>query len=251
MLSFEDFRRVLAENKTGPDFDADLLPQMKNQASLVLSAARKRFNPQKRKHCFELFGLDFILDRDYNVFLIEANTNPCLEESSGLLRVLLPRMIDDMFKLTIDKTFPMSHQDPIYGGRPFTKSNTNGVVQHASHPMLAEDPLLAQNKISHSPLKNNGDHGRASRAEKGHPSIYPVRGYKDVQNMWQKIGSFKSGVGGSALAQQSIEYVWQTRTKSERIIHLVNACEMRVGKAEIIDKSAKRDLLVNEPSQTQ
>ena len=52
-----------------------------------------------------MFGLDYILDADLTVWLIEANTNPCLEESSKLLEVLLPRMIDDMFKLTIDKIF--------------------------------------------------------------------------------------------------------------------------------------------------
>jgi hypothetical protein len=59
----------------------------------------------KRKYCFELFGFDYIIDGDLNVWLIEANTNPCLEESSKLLEVLLPRMIDDMFKLTVDKIF--------------------------------------------------------------------------------------------------------------------------------------------------
>jgi len=41
-----------------------------------------------------------------NVWLIEANTNPCIEESSALLSMLIPRMLDDMFKLTIDKVFP-------------------------------------------------------------------------------------------------------------------------------------------------
>lgn len=65
----------------------------------------KKLNPFRRKHCFELFGLDFMLDSDLNVWLIEANTNPCIEESSKLLATLLPRMIDDMFKLTIDKVF--------------------------------------------------------------------------------------------------------------------------------------------------
>lgn len=59
----------------------------------------------KRKNCFELFGLDFMLDADLNCWLIEANTNPCLEESSKLLEMLLPRMVDDMMKLTIDKVF--------------------------------------------------------------------------------------------------------------------------------------------------
>ena len=33
------------------------------------------------------------------------NTNPCLEESSPILKCLLPRMLDDAFKLTIDNLF--------------------------------------------------------------------------------------------------------------------------------------------------
>jgi len=51
---------------------------------------------------FELFGFDFILDEELRPWMIEINTNPCLEESSSILKILIPRMIDDMFKLTID-----------------------------------------------------------------------------------------------------------------------------------------------------
>ena len=65
-------------------------------------AARKKLDPFKRKQCFELFGYDFILDEDFNVWLIEVNTNPCIEESSGLLKMYLPRMIEDMLKITVD-----------------------------------------------------------------------------------------------------------------------------------------------------
>jgi hypothetical protein len=32
-------------------------------------------------NCFEIFGYDFLLDIDYNVYLIECNTNPCIEYS--------------------------------------------------------------------------------------------------------------------------------------------------------------------------
>lgn len=71
---------------------------------------RKKLNPNKRKNCFELYGLDYIIDADHNVWMIEVNTNPCLEESSALLSMLLPRMIDDMFKLTVDRVFPYNAQ---------------------------------------------------------------------------------------------------------------------------------------------
>lgn len=68
-------------------------------------ASRKLVDPMKRKYCFELFGYDFIIDEDLNTWLIEVNTNPCLEESSGVLREYLPRMVDDMLKLTVDTLF--------------------------------------------------------------------------------------------------------------------------------------------------
>lgn len=65
-----------------------------------------KLNPNNRKYCMEIFGYDFILDEDLNPWLIEVNTNPCLEESSTLLKVLIPRMLDDALKLTLDVVFP-------------------------------------------------------------------------------------------------------------------------------------------------
>ena len=65
-------------------------------------ATRKVVDPNKRRNCFELFGYDFIIDEDMNVWLIEVNTNPCIEESSTILKMYLPRMINDMLKLSVD-----------------------------------------------------------------------------------------------------------------------------------------------------
>ena len=55
---------------------------MKELIIKSMYAVRKKIDPFKRKHCFELFGYDFILDAEFNVWLIEVNTNPCIEESS-------------------------------------------------------------------------------------------------------------------------------------------------------------------------
>jgi hypothetical protein len=79
---------------------------MKEKIIKSIYSVRKTIDPYKRKFTFEMFGYDFILDEDFNVFLIEVNTNPCLEESSQLLRDMLPRMIEDMLKLTVDQVFP-------------------------------------------------------------------------------------------------------------------------------------------------
>lgn len=71
-----------------------------------MNSVKKKLNPDERKYCIEIFGYDFMLDSDFNVWLIEVNTNPCLEESSNLLAQYIPRMVDDAFRLTLDVIFP-------------------------------------------------------------------------------------------------------------------------------------------------
>jgi hypothetical protein len=59
-----------------------------------------------------------------------VNTNPCLEKSSGILEVLLPRMIgiilniDDAFKLTLDVIFPVKEKDTVFNV-PFYSDHEN------------------------------------------------------------------------------------------------------------------------------
>lgn len=77
---------------------------MKEQILHSIKAVKNRM--KFRKYSFELIGFDFIIDEDLNMIMIEVNTNPCIEESSNLLKMLLPRMLDDMFRITIDTIFP-------------------------------------------------------------------------------------------------------------------------------------------------
>ena len=62
-------------------------------------------NPNKRKNVFELFGFDFLLDEDFRIWLIEINTNPYLGTPCKGMVETVPRMIDDLFKLTLDDSF--------------------------------------------------------------------------------------------------------------------------------------------------
>lgn len=71
-----------------------------------MKSVKSKINKFSRRNCFEIFGYDFIVDESFKVWLIEINTNPCIEESSDILKMLLPRMIDDALRLTIDQLFP-------------------------------------------------------------------------------------------------------------------------------------------------
>ena len=55
-------------------------------------------NSNKKDYCFEVFGLDYLIDENFKVWLIEANTNPCLEISAPLLGRLIPSLLENVFR---------------------------------------------------------------------------------------------------------------------------------------------------------
>jgi hypothetical protein len=62
-------------------------------------------NPNNRELCFELFGLDFLIDEDFRIWLIEVNTNPYLGEQNAYLSDLLPKMADEMIAISLDTIY--------------------------------------------------------------------------------------------------------------------------------------------------
>ena len=88
-----DFYKLLRE---------DILPIIEQ----TMMSVRQKINKNNRKFCMEIFGYDFMVDDKMQPWLIEVNTNPSLEESSTLLRKIIPRMLDDAFKITLDVMFP-------------------------------------------------------------------------------------------------------------------------------------------------
>ena len=104
-ISFQLFQQELNRQNSGKNFKKDIFPEIIKIIGLTAKAVKNKINIMNRKNCFEIFGYDFILDVNYHPFLLEINTNPGLEISSPLIQMLVPRMIDDAFRLTIDKTF--------------------------------------------------------------------------------------------------------------------------------------------------
>ena len=47
--------------------EKDLVPQMRACARHAFNAVLNKLNPMRRQHCFELFGLDFMVDCNHKV----------------------------------------------------------------------------------------------------------------------------------------------------------------------------------------
>lgn len=46
-----------------------------------------------------------MIDEAYNVWLIECNSNPCLELSCPLLGRIIPKMVENTFRICLDPLF--------------------------------------------------------------------------------------------------------------------------------------------------
>ena len=49
------------------DLKGDIEPQMRECARHAFTAVLSKLNPLRRQWCFELFGLDFMIDADFKV----------------------------------------------------------------------------------------------------------------------------------------------------------------------------------------
>lgn len=106
-VSFEDFQISLDQyyGKDKISVIRDILPKIIKLIRITFHSVRDKLNVNQRRNSFEIFGFDFIIDKMLDVFIIEVNTNPGLEESSPLIKKLIPRMIDDALRLTIDVAY--------------------------------------------------------------------------------------------------------------------------------------------------
>jgi len=88
------------------DFVKDIVPKMKTMAADSIKAVSRKIDPNRKQCTFEIFGYDFMLDEDCRPYMIEVNTNPCLELVSPYLARLIPSMIENAVKIGVDPMFP-------------------------------------------------------------------------------------------------------------------------------------------------
>ena len=104
-VSFKEFQKCLNQVYDGKDFYKEIVPQMNDIIIHTALSIKDKINKKDRQHCYLLLGYDFMIDINFKVWLIEINKNPGLVESSPVINSLVPRLLDDCFKLTLDRIF--------------------------------------------------------------------------------------------------------------------------------------------------
>lgn len=140
------------------DFKRDTWPAIRRQIKLTHQLCAKQINLGNKRLSFEIFGYDFMLDENFRVWLIETNTNPSITTPGVILKAYVPRMVDDAFKITLDKIFP-----PKEHGAPV------GVIG-------GEELEMQEDKEANRA-------GGAGWQRK----TFPMPGYDDDENLWDLI----------------------------------------------------------------
>jgi hypothetical protein len=127
------------------DFEKQIRPKLEQIICIMAACLVEKFTLfHATKKNFEIFGLDFMIDKDNGVWLIEANTNPALSTGNSYLDQLIPRMLDDAWKITLDRLFPPpklnSPLDKILGKEEVASINKK--YSSTTFPLLDHDDDL-------------------------------------------------------------------------------------------------------------
>ena len=75
--NFDKYLDSLPGNEEGI-FWKRIFPIMKSITTDAVRGTYPKIDPNRREMGFELYGLDFMVDESYKVWLIEMNTNPAI-----------------------------------------------------------------------------------------------------------------------------------------------------------------------------
>ena len=161
---------------------------------------------------FEIFGYDFMLDADFNLFLIEINDDPGIEESSPWISIIIPRMLDDALRLTIDQLF-----NPVYDfSKNYKKNKDEAKLKRISENFKKDikdnnkiiktednidknnknednkkERIFTENNVNSKLLKNSKEIGKDDINKNNYISPFPVPGYKNDDNLWEFVCDLK------------------------------------------------------------
>ena len=199
-VPFYEFQNYINEKYPDKNYNikTDLIKQLKEIIELTMYSAKEKINKNNKEYQFEIFGYDFMLDENFNSFLIEINTNPGLEESSPWIKIIVPRMLDDALRLTLDQLFPTKYNFSLNHKNEEDIKNYK-IVMHKlknkenpnSISFLNDIDII--NKIEKTEIEDkkvnisNDSDKKVNEKKKKYISPFPVPGYESDENLWEFV----------------------------------------------------------------
>ena len=88
--------------------------QMREISVHLVKSTSRKFDPQRRLCSFEHIGLDFMIDENFKVLLLEANNSPSLSHSENReMNTFLEDLMEDVFQVAVDPLFPPPRKCPL------------------------------------------------------------------------------------------------------------------------------------------
>ena len=186
-VSFHDFQKELDLNYAEKKINVykDIMDKVKEIIKLTMMSVKKRINANNRQYCFEIFGYDFMMDEEFNMFLIEINMNPGIEESSPWIKAIVPRMLDDALRLTVDKVFNTKYE--------FNEDVKKITIEECSNEIKGNKDIVEIIRDKEvDEIGNESIHKETQTKDNKHKvynynSPFPVPGYEPGENLWDLV----------------------------------------------------------------
>lgn len=106
--------------KSAEHFNQKVVQKCDEICRLLFESVKDKL--ERKYGCFEVFGLDFLLDDNLDPQLLEINTNPALFTDTQVQKEMLPKLADDIIKLSL-QLHPIAKegQPPKTNGEPEVK----------------------------------------------------------------------------------------------------------------------------------
>ena len=215
-IPFSDFQKFIDENYSNRHYNLkiNLMQKIKEIVMLTMRSAKSKINKNNRNYQFELFGYDFMLDSDFNLYLIEINTNPGLEESSPWIRVIVPRMLDDALRLTIDSLFETGYDFSL------NYKTEDKELETYLNDLIEDDEINIESK---------------NKKNKKYISPFPVPGYTLEENMWDYVCDLNS--------DDPLDVFLDKKKDNKNVEHSYTGINYLLGKKNRRDKSSSKKLI--------
>ena len=185
-VPFSEFQKYIDEKFPKKNY------KVKEIVTLTMRCAKDKINKNRRNYQFEIFGYDFMIDNDFNIYLIEINTNPGLEISSPWISVIVPRMLDDALRLTIDQLFEPKYDFKLnYKNEeePEIMKNINNVIDIKEEDMnnVSNEHIKKEEEKANELEEKKDEEKVHDEKNKKYISPFPVPGYDLDENLWELI----------------------------------------------------------------